>query len=65
MDGGRDAIFGGNCTPFTLEIAFRLKNSPLREMLITSLREAEEMHAFAPEINRLERGGSGIGLANI
>lgn len=31
-------------------------------MIISSLKEAEEMHVFAPEINRLELGGSGIGL---
>lgn len=53
MDGGVEAIFWGDCTPFTSEAAFRLRNRPLREMITASLGDTEEIYAFALEINRL------------
>lgn len=52
MDGRMDTIIGGECTPFTSETAFRLKNGTLREIITASLSDAEEMYAFAPEISR-------------
>lgn len=47
----------GETVPHLHPTAFRLKNRPLREMITASLRDAEEMYAFAPEINRLEHAG--------
>lgn len=54
VDGGVEAIFGGDCTPFTSETTFRLRNGPLMEMRIASLKDIEERDAFAPERSRVE-----------
>ena len=51
---GVEALFWGNCTPFTSGIAFRLGNRPSREMRTASSRDAEEICAFVLETSRLE-----------
>lgn len=48
---------GGDCAQFTSETAFRLKKGSLRKIIITSLRDAEEMCDFVPELSRLEHLG--------
>ena len=51
---GVEALFWGDCTPFTSGVAFRLRNWLSREMRTASSRDTEEIHAFVLEISRLE-----------